>query len=129
MGNYLDCERCLEPSKCVTGFWDGDNCSGRLYDCNALTCLIKHVRTVRQREENLNRNAVIAANQKNGVDVLKLKRMRLNTKCILYDMSRILHIFCAEYSAFECQRKSIPLELYVFALSYLESCKTNFDLI
>lgn len=115
----LQCEQCTEPTKRPVGFWDGDNCGGYMWDCDNLNCPVKQERESKRANETAAKSESHRLNQKHGINIDKMKRLRRGYGETIRDMSRILNVSSAEYSEFETERKPMPVDIYKVAMAYL----------
>ena len=111
------CRECTEPTKYISGFWDGsdlngDDTSGCFYDCNNAGCAIKQERAIRAAAAEEERQRIRVETADNETDASTLVDMRKAAQCTLQTAADIAGISAAEYSAMEQERKVIPSQLY-----------------
>lgn len=111
------CRECTEPTKYISGFWDGadlngNDTSGCFYDCNNIGCGIKMDRAIREAAAEDERQRIRVENADNGTDASTLVDMRKAAQCTLRTAAEIAGISPSDYSAMEQERKAIPSQLY-----------------
>lgn len=111
------CEECEELSKRVSGLWDGvdengNDVSGCFYVCDNSECAIKQERDRKISEGKSERLRTIEQNEAAGTDSRKLRKMRRDANCTLRTAAEIAGISVGEYSAMECERQVIPMNIF-----------------
>ena len=112
------CQNCNEPTKHITGHWDGrgengKHTSGNLYSCHSTTCP-EAIEARKLGEEARQRQAtVIEENQSNGVDIAGMKVLRQKAEITLRKAAAMLGISAPLYINYEQQREPMPKNLYV----------------
>ena len=119
-----DCIACTEPTKRPVGCWDGRDKQGKathgyIYDCDSKTCPTALARRVAAENEESRRERARAANAANGIDVRKLRRLRIEARCTIKDLSHICQCSAVEYSAWETEKEPVPRELWTLLMAYL----------
>lgn len=115
------CEECEELSKRVSGLWDGvdengNDVSGCFYMCDNEECAIKQERDRKISEGKSERLRTIEQNEAAGTDAGKLRKMRRAANCTLRTAAEIAGISVGEYSAMECERKAIPINIFQYMM-------------
>ena len=114
------CNDCTEPTKYVTGFWDGEKESGFIFACKNLDCDICQLIKTTESEEIQNRINVQEANGKNGMYAGYIALMRKANKISMMKMSQIAGCSPAEYSSYEHERVEFDKEIYLKCENYLK---------
>ncbi len=115
------CNKCNEPTKSVTGFWDGKGGThGCLYDCKNAKCEVKRLKEATEQETMQNRAEVQYLNGKNGIYAGQLAAVRRGAKVSARKMAEIAGCNVAEYCAYEKERKVFNLAVYQKCMNYLK---------
>lgn len=73
------------------------------------------------KEQQKQQQQTIQTNRDNAIDVKRIIALRHKKHVTVYHMAKAVNCDCAEYSAYEHERKPFPQELYKTCLDYLES--------
>ena len=120
------CEHCLEPTKFVTGFWDGINLAkngavhGNSYSCKQYACPLRLAEEEAFAASDKRRIEVVHANKANGVSATVLEQARLAAHATIRELSAILGVAPSMYCKYRDEQEPIPHDLYSDALSWLE---------
>lgn len=111
------CEECDEPTKRVSGFWDGadengGDTSGCFYDCDNTECAIKQDRCSESAEETIFKLSVHAQNEAASTSAAQLRKMRLDAKVSVGTAATLAGVTVSEYSAMEAEKKPLPIDVY-----------------
>ena len=115
------CEECEELSKRVSGLWDGvdengNDVSGCFYVCDNEECAIKQERDRKISEKKSEWLRTIEQNKAAGTDAKVLRRARIKADCTLRTAAKLVGISPSEYSAMECERKAIPINIFQYMM-------------
>ena len=110
----MDCATCKDPTKRPVGFWaaadaNGKATQGYLFDCDSETCPEAQTRRAAAAAKTENHETVRKINAENGMDAREYRRLRIEARCTIMDISRILQCGPAQYSAYETEREPIPI--------------------
>lgn len=107
------CRACDEPTKSVAGFFDGpNNMHGCRYDCKNAQCEIKQLRDEDLAKSKQKQADVAAENQKNNIIAKDITTARAAKKITIFELSKATNLSCAKLSAYEHERKAIPVSDY-----------------
>lgn len=113
------CEECSEVTKRPVGLWDGvdehgNAVSGCFFDCDNTECAIHQERIRKIAEEKSKMDSVAKQNEAAGTSAAILRKLRRRANCTLRTAAEVSGMAIGEYSAMECGRKVIPMELFQF---------------
>lgn len=117
----VKCKDCPEPTKFVTGFWDGkDETHGCLYDCKNTDCIIKALMDAAATQIAQEQAKIQEVNGENGIYAGKLAALRRDAHVSTRKMAEIAGCGVAEYSAYEHERKLFPIDIYQTCMEYVK---------
>lgn len=118
------CTNCAEPTKVVTGFWDGVNPAtkepthGCFYDCENMECPEKQFAEAALGKSEATKAECHKKNLENGVDILRLRKARIAAKCTMRDAYLIANVEPHAYSDWEHERKPMDKDIYEILMDY-----------
>lgn len=113
------CNNCTEPTKYVSGFWDGEKKSGFLFACHNIECDIFQLMKANESAEIQNRIKIQEANGKNNMYAGYIALLRKANKISMREMSQIAGCSPAEYSSYEHERTEFDKKIYEKCEKYL----------
>ena len=115
------CNTCSEPTKYVTGFWDGENGEhGCLHDCKNTECLVNQLHKISESQAMKDRMHIQELNGAKGMYAGYIAAKRKYARIPMYKMAQISGCSPAEYSAYEHERKEFDPEVYRKCVEYLK---------
>lgn len=123
---FLQCGDCKEPTKRITGFWDGKSpitgkfTHGCFYDCSNTDCPVKQMSDEFDIEAKRRKFEVQEENKRNGVDIGRLKKSRITARYSICDIADKFNISTSLYSSWENERLAIPYKWYRFFINIFE---------
>lgn len=122
----LKCDACKEPSKYVTGFYDGKKGKhGVLYDCKNELCEVNQLMRAAEAEDIQKRLEVQDMNSQREISAGYVAAKRRDARLTMMQMSQIGGCSSAEYSAYEHERKPFDLEVYKKCIDYLKRIRNT----
>lgn len=110
--NQVNCQTCNDPTKYITGFWDGKNgASGVICDCRNYKCEIKQENIERALAIESKIIAVAEENSRNNIFMELIKSRRKSLLINIMKMSKALGISPSDYSNYEMCRVALPVEM------------------
>jgi len=107
-----NCQTCNDPTKYITGLWDGANGThGAIYDCHNLDCGVKQANIEKSMAIKENIIAVVEENSRNNIQMLFIRLRRKELLITIMKMSRLLGISPVTYSDYEMCRVALPVEM------------------
>lgn len=122
----VSCDDCNEPSKYVTGFWDGENDShGCFYDCMNQECKVRQNIAKVELENAQKKRDVQNENFRRGISAIHIITLRRDAGLTMMQMSQVAGCSPAEYSAYEHERDAFDPVVYWRAMKYLKRYEDN----
>ena len=122
----LKCDTCKEPSKYVTGFYDGKKGKhGVLYDCKNELCEVNQLMRAAEAEDIQKRLEIQDMDSQRGISAAYVAAKRQGAGLTMYQMSRIGGCSPAEYSSYEHERKPFDPEVYRKCINYLKEIRNT----
>lgn len=122
----LKCDTCKEPSKYVTGFYDGKKGKhGVLYDCKNESCEVNQLLKAAEAEVIQKRLEVQDTNSQRGISAGYVVAKRRDARLTMFQMARISGCSAAEYSAYEHERQPFDPEVYRKCINYLNGIRNT----
>jgi hypothetical protein len=114
------CKYCTDPTKKVAAFVEKENDNhDQIYTCDNLECSLR----MQVEDELANIQAIkdsVRLNNRNlGINMDGMKRLRIESCTLIYDICAIYNISTPQYSAYENHYQPIPKDLYDNILTFL----------
>jgi len=110
--NHANCKSCSEPTKRITGFWDGtDGWHGKIYSCRNINCEIRKRELELAEKAQANEKLVEETNLKNSIHIDTIKKRRKELRITIAKISKKLSIPCSLYCDYEQLRKPLPIDV------------------
>ena len=120
------CNDCKEPSKFPVGFWDGKNDRhGCLYDCKNTDCEIKIMLDALAKQRENECSVVVKVNFENTIVAKNITIARRLKHITIHELSVMTGISCADLSAYENERKAIPVTHYENIMESISKSKVD----
>lgn len=124
------CNNCKEPTKYVVGFFDGKNDShGFLYDCKNMNCDTKKLLDTLAKQREKEQSNIAEENWKNSIVAKNMTVARISKGMTIYELSEKTGLSSADISAYEHERKAIPVAHYEKIMDSISKYKQKLNLL